>query len=1352
MSFLRTRISRVFGSSENSQDKDAINAQRQRIVSGGSTHHSPLHGPAATDPTGPAQHSLLELLKGQVFNHHGSSATSTTTRRSRAKSINDVASIKIKGLSESIRAKTHMFYTLPNGSTSTRGLARSQASLSSRHSQRSEAHSSLRSRRGGQHRGDDPQEVLNKSLPVNSKRMRVERHELDVSIPTSDLLEESSISNLRITVNSPPLSPARMNQNARLLRLDTSQIEVSDSNVSEYERERSSTSGTESFHLSPSTASAFLLTQNIPDRSSSRSNRSDSVNTSSNESRTSYGSRTSSFLALPSDIDSLLTLADSKRSSRHGSLFVKGNHDEQPFTISPYRKVMRKLKTRTPVNVETISTQTNGTSSSECPVAQEKSLIEGTSSSSDSSKPPWPPHHLLDVGNLVFNRYQAYAESSSGESDVPSLGPRKVTKYHIESKEQYQRIQAMSMETESDTETDASLSLRFCRADPAKSSSKKNHLEATTNVRDDSKTKSKAERPSIHKAVSLPSLSPQPITPDHVSSESAHSRKPLPDVLSSKVTKLAVCTANKTKIYELDLPLSLRRAIEAMGRPATGSTDSSNGVVALTADERVEIDPVFQKRPLQYALSPNAIKHAVEAINKVNGYTLELPDSLRLAIEAIERPCADKMESPLTQAMDDRSFETVLRRQSLYSQIPDLALTGHDTLAESALRAAAVGKSSPRVTFSEDSPRRHLYHSFSRRGESLKGESTVDFLSEVGSASSGTELELEGEEPLVTTVLKAFEEPVATGLIERNVTESLDHSTRCASSQSAATTDSCALTTHDPQCYSPIPASNLHRHSPVHSKTFIDNLILESLRRGDDLGDPYINNHESIQEDCKAFIMSTPVTESYDSTANTAKSEIIDVEPHEDIILPTHQSPICPLQPESGLSAHTMRHIHDWNNIGSYPVGTSSSASVIDITQPREISTSNDIEVFPLLPVSMDDDLNSGTSSFFASLHFPRTPVSSTPVGEQRLWPTPESEVLTLGSAEEALQNKDESWVQDEAHIEQTRREILASCINLRAQIQINEELPGGTDVEGPHPLTRERLGIEDELKCPFPIRLSSSTYSVLSTNSTQSSKSQVGVEQMTGLPPLPPPSCITPYSTPRREFTSSLAEAFALNSKILSKGNGDVRELEQLSARTHNQRDAIKCSDVTNGPLTEADECHEADVQKLSLGMTTAQQLSDEPQRIDLTANNHQATGSECRERSFIAARLPRFESSSTLSDLPSSATTRVPQDKDVLITSSMKKGVWWQRDDESFLANDEVPEPSPLAGKADAAANLKWSELHGVDMLEIDGWVWVFNREVTVIEGIPCGDLEEVTTPTGSIVYHFTFQPISDCPNHHT
>ena len=257
-----------------------------------STHQSLFHSSVPLTRTVSDQHSLLDLSKGQSHSeHHSPGPANQVTRRSRAQSINEVASTKIKHLSESIRAKTHIFYTLPNASTSSRLPTLSQASLLSGTSQRSDARSSLRSRRNGPSWPHAPQEVSRKSSNSTPAETRFIPHKINVAIPTSGLLEEPQISNLKTTVNNLPPSP------------------------------------------------------NIPERTSSRSERSNSVDPTGNETRGSSDSRTSSFLALPSEIDSILTLA-SKRSSRHGSLFVKGNHDEQHFSISPYRKAMRDLKMR----------------------------------------------------------------------------------------------------------------------------------------------------------------------------------------------------------------------------------------------------------------------------------------------------------------------------------------------------------------------------------------------------------------------------------------------------------------------------------------------------------------------------------------------------------------------------------------------------------------------------------------------------------------------------------------------------------------------------------------------------------------------------------------------------------------------------------------------------------------------------------------------------------------------------------------------------------------------------------------------------------------------------------------------
>ena len=1413
MSFLRTRISKVFGSFESSQDKDAGDIQRQRAASRESAHRSTHRNPAATKPINPAQNSLLELFKAQVFSHHSSPAASTpTSRRNRAQSINNVASIKIKDLSESIRAKTHMFYSQPNASTSTRVFARSQASLSSKHSQRSEARSSLRSRRGGQCRCDGPREALNNFLPLTSEKTKVERHEIDVSIPTSGLLEESSTSNLKITMNGPPASPARRGKTAGDLRLDTSQTKISDSNAVMYERERSSTSGTESFHLSPSTASAFLLSQSIPERLSSRSNRSDSVHTNSSESRASVNSRASSFLALPSDIDSLLTLADSKRSSRHGSLFVKGNHDEQLFTISPYRKAMRNLKTGLPRNNPIAVPRLSGIQPfplpCQCPEDQEKSLtegkIKGTSDCSDSSKLPKPPH-VSDTGKMVFTHYQAYAESSSGDSEVPSPGSKTENDILIDYQKQHKPTQAMSVETESDTETDASLSLRSCHANPAKSSSKGNHLEATANVRDDFKRKSNATPSNIRRAVSLLSLSPYSTTRGHITNAPIHCRKPSQDVLSPKVIKLAVDAINKINASGLELPKSLQLALKAIDRPIADSIDSSIGVVALAADKQIGSDLIPQTKPLQNVLSPATIKHAVEAINKINGYTLELPDSLRLAVEAIERPTGDSMESPLPQAIDDWSSEAGSRRQSLYDQIPDLALTGHDTLAESALRAAAVAKSPSRVSFSGNSPRRHLYHSHLQTKEVFDSESAVDLLSEVGSTSSGTEPELEVEDLFDAAASKASEDSLATDLAKTNIIESPDHSVRCASSQSIAITDSCATTTRDLKCCSPISASSVHRHSPARCKSSLDGPVLVQLKsEGEELGEPCVSNQTSTLEEGRALTASTPIIEPHSSTASTGKSEVMTVdnvveedrglpiritktaehfevptmdetctteassavkthnrESREEII-PTLQDATCPLQPTFNHSTYAVELTQDQHDFNGNSVRDLSSISVTSNSSAGEMHTTmpacDDIEGLPLLPPSLDEGLDSGTPSFFASLRFPRTPTPPTPVGERQLWTTPGSDALRSSSAEKTRHNSisqvgwagdDASWAQNQVLLEQGWQEKLASCVKLRAQTEL---LLGSSNIEDAYPLTQERLGVNDTLKSPIPVRLSSSTYSVISASSTRSFTGNAEAKELMDLPPLPPPTCITPYSTPRVDDSPETSRVISLPAEGPSDCSDVMRDFERhvasLQTQTgldelHTATNTAQSSNLSNSLMTEADQDHKTSVQRVSSSALAVRRLSGKLQRMNPIAGEDRATDNDYYMHSFVAARLPRLELSPTSSDrqnarprppwpslselrpprgttsATTTATTGTPQDKEALITSSMKKGVWWQRDDEWTLdlADDELPEASPLASKANTAADFDEFEFESVDMIEVGEWVWVFSTEVKII-----------------------------------
>ena len=765
MSFLRTRLSRVFGGSDDLRDKDAANVSTQRATPRESMHQSHLQSPHPPAKSSPAHHSLLELVKDQVFSQHRSSEQAPQiTRRNRARSINAAASTKIKDLSESIRATTHLFYTLPNASTSSRITVPSKASLSSRHSQRSEARSSLRSRRSGQSKSDDPPEVANKFLPLTSAERRVVPHEIDVSIPTSGLLEESPIANLKITVNSPPTSPTGEKQHTVYLPLDTSQKEELKDTMLANQRERSSTSGTESLGLSPSTASTFLLSQSIPERRSSRNNRSDSANTTSGESHTSFDSRTSTFLALPSEIDSILTLADSKRSSRHGSLFVKGSHDEQVFSISPYRKAMRELKMGPSEDAQTTATWSDVKQppllTSSFTVFRKKSLTERSSNSPESILFADAPEYISHIeGRSQGHRplsagYQADVESSSGESEKPRLGSI-IDWYKWDTDRRgFGAAQAMDAETESDTETDVGLQLRHYQTSPADSSWGMERPEITSAGQNTPREKDKGSS---------------------LSSERKFS--PFPRYLT------------------------------------TQSSIGGNSLLEQNFSEEI--------------LSPESIKHAVEAINKINGYGLDLPISLRLAIEAIERPTGASMGSPLIPAAAPWGNETEPHEQTVFDEIPALALGGHDTLAESALRAAAVKKSSLRVSFSKDLPRRNHDHSTGRREDFSNFDDTAESSSEFNLDPSDSELEVEA---LGTDCLKEDEVSLYTDTAKSIDAESLDQHTRCPSSQSATTTDSCAVTTHHPKCYSPISIPSIHlRNSPVRRTPSINDKIHESL-------------------------------------------------------------------------------------------------------------------------------------------------------------------------------------------------------------------------------------------------------------------------------------------------------------------------------------------------------------------------------------------------------------------------------------------------------------------------------------------------------------------------------------------
>ena len=1037
MSSLRKRISRVFGSSEKSP--------------------------------------VPEPVKDQACNYHDPFTASTTaTGRNWAQSIKDLA--------ECLRAKTHNFYNLPNVSTSSRGLVRSHTSLSSKHSQRSEARSSLRSRRNGPYRCDDPQEVCCKFTPLSFKKAKAEGQEIDVSIPTSGLLEELPISDLKITVNSPPASVARRTDSGVNLRLETFSVERSDKTTLACERERPSMSGTEMSHLSPSTAGAFLSNENIPDRSSSWGNRSGSENTLGSESRALADSG-ASFLA---KLDSLLTFVEPERSSRHGLLFVKGNHDEQlSTTISPYRKAMQDLK-------------------------------------------------------------------------------------------------------------------RVDHADPSEPSVSEKFS-------------------SLRGSVSLLSLVPCSTTYNHAFIEPAHRITPLQDMASPEVINLAVEAVNKMNADRLDL----------------------------VEDNQAKSTLAPQKRSMQDALSPKGIQYAVEAINRTNGHTLELPDSLRSVIETIERPNRIKMQSPSTSAEDDWAFQVQVRRHSLYHQIPNMALTGHDTLAESALRAAIVSKLPLRVSFPEDLPRRQFYQTCSKHEEVPNCEPPEGLHSKTSLTSSVAEDELAPKALDHMLKLNISESPVTAALIKRDFAEPGNQFMGYNPSQNAATTDSCAITTSDANYLSPMPAPSIYEGSVVNKPlSFNANTEKREVMCPDKMGKG--EEVPTMDERCAS------------GTSSATKNHT--EKPFEDTV-PCLQCSISSIQSASKDSTHAMgpaqskerncvndsspgQHVKDTDGIPGIHAspsslqreecfqedptvpGTLGSWVLVCCDQPADPGTtshaSDEIERIPRLPPSEDEGLDSENSNEFMSLRFPQYPDRS-------------------------------------------------SSSNTKAE-------HGG----------------------------------------------------LWGLPPLPPSNWTTPDSIPKPDGWSSIFQATPFPEDGVFNWS-DSRMTDLAAMR-------IYCNTI-HGLATEANWNHDTN---------------------DPLAATDRPIESECKERPFVAARLPRFGSSSTLSDHyplrkssnasstdsaspPSDAkllkemgnakftfekafptafqktfpiedtaegntasaatvsTADTTRGKEDLVTSSIESGICWQRFDERILMNNWHLEKSPLAGTAYTAAKIDWEEIPRLDIGEL-------------------------------------------------
>ncbi|KAL9120653.1 MAG: hypothetical protein Q9187_002794, partial [Circinaria calcarea] len=639
MSFLKTRLSQIWRRSEDVEDHNTENRKRSESQSAVSIADSGCFSASSIQITDSDQMSELEMCPSTIdtsaINHHASPPGDSPSKRT----LNKVASRTFKMFSDTIRSKTQMFYVTPEGletpvPTEKDSPEKQKPSIKAPLSLRGRA---TREARVTDDSGEPPARTLTPtSLP----------HELNVYIPDASLLEPKPV-----TTPTKFNSVSSYEDNGYIAEVDTTKV-------------------------APSMTSSALVNHETP-----------------------------SCIMLPS------TPAGSPRSQVGGSLFVKGNRECIPLAgaRSPFRRAILDQKVQTlPINGSqekkdgnqrqlevyhrVLVNRTNGV-----PPALKDLFVSPTEDQATNAR--------FKMQVLPAESYEVDSKVSSEITSLPGMGPKLTwDETRADRQQDFLGSEAMTPETESDTEDDMTLELRPCST------------------------------------VALPEV----LRPEERS--------------RAKSDPMKLPTYKKVR-FETSWPTSaLKYAIEAIEKSSGDALDA-------------ELD--------EAARVTSALQYAVEAIEKPSGTTMndEVHEvssptgAFTYVFEAVQKPNGPVVDAVMNPG--DLNLDSVIRilRKDSKSQEPRM-----------------------RVVFEDD--RSHL---------PAKDEQSSD----------STDMLL----PATQTDNSLLKTPSKS---EYLIGGSSTHN-RSVSAQSAATTDSCAVTTHSKLCYNPLSFPGLHiRTTPVRRTSSIN--------------------------------------------------------------------------------------------------------------------------------------------------------------------------------------------------------------------------------------------------------------------------------------------------------------------------------------------------------------------------------------------------------------------------------------------------------------------------------------------------------------------------------------------------
>ena len=416
-------------------------------------------------------------------------------------------------------------------------------------------------------------------------------------------------------------------------------------------------------------------------------------------------------------------LAGSGRSQVSGSLFVKGNRECIPLTgaLSPYRQAILSQKTQALPIDSSMRTEDHkyGHLEPSCrplinrpngvPSALKDLFVNPTDNQATYAR--------FKVQSLSSEDYEAGSESTCKATRLPSMGSRLTwDERRADRQQRYMATQAVSAETEPDTEDDMALKLQPCRT-----------MDSPEVLRTEERSRAKSD------PTKLPSY-------------------------------------KKVRFETLNPNSALKYAIEAIERSSGEALDA-------------ELDESSQLT--------SALQYTVEAIERSSGTsiddTIHDPPSptgaFTYAVESIQQPSGPVLSAVMNPG--GLRLDAVIRilRKDSKSQEPRM-----------------------RVVFEDD-------------------DSQHPSKNEQDSGSINLRL------PIAQTDDSLLKTPSKTGYF---IGDSSTHN-RSVSAQSAATTDSCAVTTHMKLCYDPPAFPSLHvRTTPVRRTSSINAEIPSALELHED--------------------------------------------------------------------------------------------------------------------------------------------------------------------------------------------------------------------------------------------------------------------------------------------------------------------------------------------------------------------------------------------------------------------------------------------------------------------------------------------------------------------------------------